>query len=462
MKLYNTFTRQLEDFKPLKEGEVSFYHCGPTVYWTQHIGNLRGMLMGDLVRRTLEFVGYKVTHVRNYTDVGHLVSDGDEGEDKMEKGARREGKSPEEIANKYIAIFEKDTALLNLLNPTFKPRPSLHISQIISMIKTLLEKGFAYQAELAVYFDISRFAHYTKLSGQKLAAQAVGAGKGKVEDKGKRHPHDFALWFFKKGKHTAALQTWDSPWGVGFPGWHIECSVMSKEYLGLTIDLHMGGVEHIPVHHTNEIAQSEAANGVKFVNYWLHNEHLLVDNHKMAKSEGTAFSLEEILGKGFDPMDLRYFFLQAHYRSQQNFTWKGLEAAASARNSLMSKLYALLSLPPQELELPLWEKRFMDAITNDFNIAQALAVLWELVESLEPPSAILRTALSWDRVLGLKMSEKLRVNIPQEIADLMAAREKLRAQNEYAGADKLRAQLEAKGYLIEDQNGASAVKPKKF
>jgi len=462
MKLYNTLSRQLEEFKPIKEGEVLFYHCGPTVYWTQHIGNLRGMLMGDLIRRTLEYLGFKVTQVRNYTDVGHLVSDGDEGEDKMEKGARREGKSPEEIANKYIAIFEKDTALLNLLEPTFKPRPSLHIPQIIRMVETLLAKEFAYQAQLAIYFDINRFANYTKLSGQKLAEQSVGAGKGEVEDKGKRHPHDFALWFFKKGKHASAIQTWDSPWGVGFPGWHIECSVMSKEYLGDTLDLHMGGVEHIPVHHTNEIAQSEAANGVKFVNYWLHNEHLLVDNRKMAKSEGTAFSLEEILARGYDPMDLRYFFLQAHYRSQQNFTWKGLEAASVARNSLMSKLYGLLPLMPQELELPLWEKRFVDAITNDFNIAQALAVLWELVESKELPQAILQTALGWDRVLGLRIGEKLNIKIPQEIVDLMAVREKLRTQKKFKEADKLRAQLEAKGYLLEDQNGASAVKPKKF
>jgi len=460
MQLYNTYTRALEEFKPLKEGEVSFYHCGPTVYWTQHIGNLRGMLMGDLVRRTFEYLGYRVNHVRNYTDVGHLVSDGDEGEDKMEKGARREGKTPEEIAGKYIGIFEKDTALLNLLEPTFKPRPSQLIPGILAMIQVLFDKGFAYQADLAVYFDVSKFPGYTKLSGQKLTAQEVGAGKGEVEDHGKKHPHDFALWFFKKGKHANALQVWDSPWGVGFPGWHIECSVMSKKHLGESIDLHMGGVEHISVHHTNEIAQSEAANGVKFVSYWLHNEHLLVDNRKMAKSEGTGYALEELISKGFDPLDLRYFFLQAHYRSQQNFTWEGLTAASVARQGLMSKLYMMASA--QDSALPLWEERFVEAIGTDFNLAQALAVLWELVDSKESPQAILATALKWDQVLGLQIKERLAVDVPQEINDLALKRQELRSQKDYSGADKVRVDLEAKGFVIEDQNGGFVVKPKKF
>jgi len=461
MQLYNTYTRKLEEFKPLKEGEVLLYHCGPTVYWTQHIGNLRGMLMGDLVRRTFEYLGYKVKHVRNYTDVGHLVSDGDEGEDKMEKGARREGKSPEEIAEKYIAIFEKDVAQLNLLEPTFKPRPSQEIPEIIAMIATLLEKGYAYLADLAVYFDVSKFPGYTKLSHQKLTSQEAGAGKGEVTDREKRHSHDFALWFLKKGKHQAALQVWDSPWGVGFPGWHIECSVMSKRYLGTTIDLHLGGVEHIPVHHTNEIAQSEAANGVKFVNYWLHNEHLLVDNHKMAKSEGTGYALAEVIAKGFDPLDLRYFFLQAHYRSQQNFTWEGLQAAATARQSLLSKLYSFKGAAG-ESALPLWEKRFVAAIENDFNAAQALAVLWELVDSKESPEAILLTALNWDRVFGLKIKERLGQNVPQEVKDLALKRRQLRGEKDFTGADKLRQEIERQGFVVEDQNESFVVKPRKF
>ena len=296
MKLFNTLSRSKEEFIPISQGRVLFYHCGPTVYWTQHIGNLRGMMMGDLLRRSLEFCGYVVKHVRNYTDVGHLTSDSDTGEDKMEKGAKREGMTPEKIAKKYIDIFESDTKALNLLEPTFKPRATEYIAQMIDIISVLLEKGFAYTTDLAVYFDVTKFSTYTQLSHQQMDKIQEGAGKADVSDPRKIHAADFALWFFKAGVHSNALQVWKSPFqsllvrdGVGFPGWHIECSAMSKALLGTTIDIHLGGVEHIPVHHTNEIAQSEGASGAPFVHYWLHNEHLLAGDKKMAKSEGTGF-----------------------------------------------------------------------------------------------------------------------------------------------------------------------------
>src|SRR6056297_405906 len=261
IKLYNTLTRQQEEFKPLKEGEVLFYHCGPTVYWTQHLGNLRGMTCADFVVRIFKYFDYQATHVRNYTDVGHLTSDEDEGEDKMEKGAKKEGKTPGEVADKYIKIFEQDVSKLNNLEPDYKPRATKHIEEMIEMVKILLEKGYAYTTDLAVYFDISKKEDYTKLSGQDLDKLLSGAGRGEITDPQKKNSADFALWFFKTGAHKNALQTWESPFqsslvekGEGFPGWHIECSAMSSKYLGKTIDVHMGGIEHIPVHHTNEIA----------------------------------------------------------------------------------------------------------------------------------------------------------------------------------------------------------------
>ncbi len=349
MKIYNTLTRQKENFIPIEEGKVRFYQCGPTVYWTQHIGNMRAMTMADLIRRSLSVNGYEVNFVRNYTDVGHLTGDNlgnaDTGEDRMEKGAKREGLSPSEIADKYIKIFEDDTQALNILPPTHQIRATEYIPQIIEMVDSLIEKSFAYVTPRAVYFDITRASDYNRLNKQNLEENRHSAGVGDVTDSDKRNPQDFALWFFRTGSHKNALQYWPSPFrstdvenGEGFPGWHIECSAMIKAMLGVTIDIHMGGVEHIAVHHTNEIAQSEGANGVEFVHYWIHNEHLNVNNEKMSKSEGTGYSLSEITDKGYDPMILRYFFLQAHYRSTQNFTFEALDAAQTALNRLRSQL----------------------------------------------------------------------------------------------------------------------------
>lgn len=462
MQLYNSLTRRLETFKPLVPPKVTFYHCGPTVYWTQHIGNLRGMTMGDLLRRSLEYQGYRVVHVRNYTDVGHLVSDADEGEDKMAKGVKREGLTPKQIADKYIAEFEKDTQALNLLEPTHKPRATEYVQEMQEMIATLLKKDFAYQTELAIYFSVAKFADYSQLSGQKLGEQEQGSGKGKVADPAKKQAQDFALWFFKKGEHCQALQTWDSPWGEGFPGWHLECSVMSKALLGKTIDIHLGGVEHIPVHHTNEIAQSEAANGVKFVNYWLHNEHLLVDEAKMAKSQGTGFSLVQILAKGYAAMDLRYLFLQAHYRSQQNFTWEALEAAKMARQNLLSALYpAFLSKTKGKL-LTAYQARFQQALEADLNIPEALAITWELVNSQELPESVLATVLAFDQVLGLQIKKSLAVKIPDQVLKLAKKRQQARDGQDFVSADQSRAQIEKLGFIIEDKQASFVIKPKRF
>ena len=471
MKLYNTLTKKSEEFKPIKKGEVKLYHCGPTVYWTQHIGNLRGMFCADLAVRVFRYLDYEVKHVRNYTDVGHLTSDEDEGEDKMEKRARLEKLKPEEIAEKYIKIFEQDTQELNMLEPNVKPKATEHIQEMIDMVQALLNKGYAYSTDLAVYFDISKAKDYTKLSGQILEKNIQGAGKSEVSDLQKKHPRDFALWFFKAGAHKNALQHWPSPFnsklvenGRGFPGWHIECSAMSKKYLGNTLDIHMGGIEHIPVHHTNEIAQSESANEIKFTNYWLHNEHLLVNNKKMAKSEGTGYSLSEIKEKGFNPLSLRYLFLTAHYRSKLNFTWKSLEASENALNKLYdfmrsNAVIARESQRPKQSRnytqiIENYEKQFQRALENNLDTPKALAIIWEMIKSKELNYNDKKTALlKFDKVLGLgldKITTK-KIEISDEVKKLIKQREEARENKDWKKADELREKIKKRGLVVEDK-----------
>lgn len=471
MQIFNTEGKQLQEFTPINPGKIGFYQCGPTVYWTQHIGNMRAMTMADLMRRSLEYLGYEVNFVRNYTDVGHLtgdnIGDADSGEDRMQKAARRENLSPDEIAQKYIDQFEADLTLLNILPANSKPRATKYVEQMISMVESLIEKGYAYETDEAVYFDVSQMEDYTKLSGQQLDQNISGAGHGKVEHEHKRGPHDFALWFFKTGAHSNALQTWKSPFrsgavenGEGFPGWHIECSAMSKAEIGDTIDIHMGGIEHIPVHHTNEIAQSEAANGAKFVNYWLHNEHLLVDGAKMAKSEGTAYSVSQVQEKGYDPLALRYFFMQSHYRSKQNFTWEALKGSQKALDNLRTRVVSAnreLSGSGKQNKagniLELWRAKFAAAIEVDFNFPKALAVVWELLADKNVTSEdLLATIFSMDQVLGLKLQDFVDSNntagdllqqteqLP-EVEQLIEQRKTARVNKDWKTADELRDRL---------------------
>lgn len=470
----NTVSKEKEEFHPLQEGRVLFYHCGPTVYWTQHIGNLRGMTCGDLIIRSLRYLGYEVVHVRNYTDVGHLTSDDDEGEDKIEKSARKEEKDPKEIADTFIDKFERDVAALNLAEPTHKPRATEHISDMQDLIQTLLDKGYAYTTDWAVYFDITQFEDYGKLSGQDPEEKMTGAGTGEVSDPQKRHPQDFALWFFKAGVHRNALQTWESPFtspqvenGRGFPGWHIECSAMSKRYLGDTIDIHMGGIEHVPVHHTNEIAQSEAANGVKFVNYWVHNEHLLVNEGKMAKSEGTGITLDDVVEKIGDPMVLRFFFLQAHYRSKQNFTEESIENAKNEFESFRNRIREISMQAGGEMgEINSeYQNKFVQVLADDFNIPEALAIVTEMLKSDIAPQDKLVTLKEFDQVLGLEVERnmvamekvtqediqvQIEKGIPEDIQKKMADREKFRQNKQFQEADDLRDEIEKEGYVIED------------
>src|SRR5680860_312701 len=466
LRLYDTYTKKLKEFEPIEKGEVKLYHCGPTVYWSQHIGNLRGMFCADLVVRTFKYFGYEVTHVRNYTDVGHLTSDGDEGEDKMEKGVRREGLSPDKIAQKYIDIFENDTKELNLLEPTFKPRVTAHINEIVEMVQTLIDKNYAYTTDLAIYFDISKAKDYTKLSGQIIEENMHHAGKSDVSDQQKKHPSDFALWFFKAGTHKNALQFWQSPFvsplvenGNGFPGWHIECSAMSKKYLGNTLDVHMGGIEHISVHHTNEIAQSESANGTKFTNYWLHNEHLLANNKKMAKSEGTTYSLQELKEKGYNPLSLRYLFLTAHYKSKLNFTWKSLEASQNALN----KIYEFIkSAKDDDGEIiQEYENRFKEALENNLDTPRALAVTWEMIKAKNYSAADKKTTLlKFDSVFGLGLNYLEEETIPEEVKSLLNKRNGARDKKDWKLSDDLRNEIEKAGFTIKDTERRTEIRKK--
>ncbi|MDX9970315.1 MAG: cysteine--tRNA ligase [Candidatus Gracilibacteria bacterium] len=466
IQIYNTLGRHKQEFKPIHEGKVLMYQCGPTVYWTQHIGNMRAMIIADLIKRSFEYLGYEVVFTRNYTDVGHLTSDEDFGEDKMEKGAKRENLTPREIADKYISVFEKDVADLNTEEPTFKPLATNYVNEMIEMVSVLLEKGYAYSSDLAIYFDVSKVPNYTKLSGQNLEENVSGAGRAEVEDTGKKNPYDFAIWFFRAGKHKNALQYWNSPFssplvenGEGFPGWHMECSAMAKKLLGPTLDIHMGGIEHVPVHHTNEIAQSECANDAPLANFWVHNEHLTVDNGKMSKSIGTAFSLSEIVEKGFSPMDLRFFFLQAHYRSKQNFTWNALKASKQGLDNLKAKISELGSRIGTVDEK--FKEDFIVRISDDFNIPSALAVVFEVVKSGLSNEQKLATILDFDKVLGLKLREAIQtqVEISEDIKKLIEERELARKSKDFAKADEIRATLLSQG--IELLDGPDGVKVKK-
>lgn len=457
LKIYNTLTRKKEIFKPIKKNKTGFYQCGPTAYWTQHIGNMRAMVMADLILRTLQYLNYDVKFVRNYTDVGHLTGDNDSGMDKIEKTARKEKLLPQHVTKKYIKIFENDIKKLNAIEPNIKSKASKHIPDILQMIQVLIDKGFAYQTNLGIYFDVSKVKNYTQLSRQNLDKLMSGKGKGNTGDSQKKHHLDFILWFFKTGKHKNALQIWQSPWGIGFPGWHIECSAISNKYLGKTFDIHMGGVEHIPIHHTNEIAQSESANGVKFVNYWIHNEHLLVDNKKMSKSQGINYSLQDIQDKGFNPLTLRYLFLQAHYQSKQNFTWLAMAGAQKGLENLKSQV-AKIKSAPQNLKINSrlanknFKNEFINAISDNFNIPQAMAVAQKLLKSELPNKIKLATILDFDKVFGLKLNETIKKEkqIPNEIKKMIKEREKARKEKDWKKADELRDKIIKAGYKIQD------------
>lgn len=449
MKLYNTLTRKKEEFTPAQGNTVRMYSCGPTVYYFAHIGNLRTYVFTDTLRRALRGAGFQVFGVMNITDVGHLVSDGDEGEDKLEAAARERKESPWELAKRYTEAFFADLAALHIGTPEVIAKATENIPEMIAFVQALQEKGFAYETSDGVYFDISRFPSYGALSRLSLEQQQAGARVEVNEEK--RHPADFALW--KKAPREHIMQ-WESPWGMGYPGWHIECSAMSKKYLGDTFDLHTGGVDHIPVHHENEIAQSEALIGKPWVRCWLHAEFMMVNGGKMSKSLHNAYTLADLREKGFQPLDFRYFCLLAHYRSKENFTFEGLAAAQNA----LQKLYALtLRCRGAERGAIQTEAlaQFCEAVQDDLNLPKALGIVWSMLKEGEPTREKYEALLQMDEYLGLGLqnaqAEKApREDIPAEAAGLLAKRNAARKEKNWALSDQLRNELRALGYEVLD------------
>ena len=457
LSLYDNYTRSLRPFAPLEaNGEVGLYTCGPTVYDYQHVGNYRTFLFEDGLKRVLEWNGYRVRHVMNITDVGHLTSDADTGEDKMEKGARRTGKTAWEIAELYTDAFLADLDLLNIERPTILCKATDHIAEQVAFIADIERNGFAYRTSDGVYFDTSRQPGYGHLA--RLDVKGLDAGR-RVELGDKRHATDFALWKFSPPGEQRQME-WESPWGRGFPGWHIECSAMAQKYLGDYFDIHCGGEDHISVHHTNEIAQTEARCGTRLANFWMHGYFLLSNDAKMAKSAGEFLRLKALVDRGYDPLAYRYLCLTAHYRGQMNFTWDALDAAATALDRMRQGVYALRDAGTGEPDAALLE-RFTADLNDDLNLPRALAIAWEALRGDLPAPVRRATLLAFDRVFGLGLAawEPKVEAVPDAVKALAEARAAARAAKDWAEADRLRAELQAAGWEMEDgARGAYALK----
>jgi cysteinyl-tRNA synthetase len=457
LTLYDNYARALRKFEPLQSADrVGMYTCGPTVYDYQHIGNYRTFLFEDTLRRVLEWNGFSVTHVMNVTDVGHLVSDADTGEDKMEKGARRTGKTAWEIAALYTDAFLADLELLNIKDPTILCRATDHIADQIAFIADIEKNGYAYRTSDGIYFDTSKQSDYGHLA--RLDIEGLEAGK-RVDLAEKRHPTDFALWKFSPPGEKRQMK-WDSPWGRGFPGWHIECSAMAQRYLGDFFDIHCGGEDHIPVHHTNEIAQTEARVGTHLANFWMHGYFLLMKDAKMAKSAGEFLRLQSLIDRGYDPLAYRYLCLTGHYRSQLNFTWEALDAAATGLERMRQGFFAL---PDDAVAQPnaQYIDRFTNCINDDLNMPRALAVAWELLRGDLPNLAQTKTTLAqFDRVFGLALAQwsPKEVEIPERIRQLADARAAARTAKDWSEADRLRQEIANAGFEVEDRADGYSLK----
>ncbi len=456
LKLSNTLTRKKEIFKPIKKDNVGIYTCGPTVYWYQHIGNLRSYFFPDILKRVLKAQGFEVNHVINVTDVGHLTSDADEGEDKMEAAAKKEKKSAKEIAEHYLKIFQEDLKKMNILEPSFWPKASEHIKEQINLIEKLEKKGYTYQTSDGVYFDTSKFKDYGKLS--KIKVEGIKAGK-RVSLGEKKNKTDFALWKFSKnpGKRQ---QEWDSRWGVGFPGWHIECSAMSMKYLGESFDVHTGGKEHSQIHHQNEIAQSETATGKKFANYWVHGEWLTFKGEKISKSFGGLYTLSELEKRGYSPLDLRYLFLPTHYKKPLEFSFESLGYAKNSLKRLkgiISELDKTKKTNKKNIEMAF--KQFLEYLNDDLNTPKALSYMWDILrDDRLNDTEKYEIVLKFDEVFGLDLDKGESIEIPEGIKKLAEKREKFRREKRFKESDELREKIKEKGFLIEDKEDGFALK----
>jgi cysteinyl-tRNA synthetase len=457
--LYNTLTRKKEIFKPIQDKEVGLYTCGPTVYNFAHIGNLRTFIFEDILKRALLYNGYRVKHIMNITDVGHLTGDRDMGEDKMEEGAQREGKTAWEIAEFYTQASKQDMAHLNILEPTLWSKATDTIPEQIELIKTLEDKGFTYNISDGIYFDTSKFESYTKLSNQDLEALKEGARVERNPEK--RNATDFALWKFSPEGVKRQME-WDSPWGVGFPGWHIECSAMSMKFLGDQLDIHCGGVDHIDVHHTNEIAQSEAATGNKFFNFWMHGAFLIISGgKKMAKSDGNFLTLDStFIQNGIDPLVYRFATYQTHYRKPMEYSEEAVQAAQNGLEHLRNQVRSLMGIGMNDKASvnDEYKQKFIKELNDDLNMPRTLASVQETLKSDMDDSEKLSTVLDFDRVLGLDLDKAtVSEELPENIQQKIAARKKARAEKNWALSDQLRNEIQALGYVVQDAKDSMTV-----
>jgi cysteinyl-tRNA synthetase len=466
MKLYfhNTLTRSTDEFISIEPHKAKMYCCGPTVYNYQHIGNLRTYLFEDILKRVLIYNGYEVTHVMNITDVGHLVSDEDEGEDKMELGAAREGKTVWQIAEYYTDIFKKDLERMNILAPDIYSKATDYIKEQIEMIQCLEKKGFTYITSDGVYYDTSKFPDYGAMA--RLDIKNLRAGERVEFSDEKKSPTDFALWKFSPEDKKRQME-WESPWGKGFPGWHIECSAMSVKFLGNHFDIHCGGIDHIPVHHTNEIAQAEACTGQKFVNYWLHGEFLNMGDEKMSKSKGEFLTIDVLNQKGYSAIHYRYFLLNAHYRTKLKFSFEALDSAKSGYENLKGKILRLKQATSDKTEstdkTSTVVEQFNQKINDDMNIPEALALLWLALKDEKLSDAEkLFLVYEFDKVLGLGFKylkeEKEELDVPPEIIELAEKRIEAKKAKDFKLADSLREQIKQAGYEITDKKNEYEIK----
>lgn len=451
LKLYNTLSRQKEVFKPIDDKAVRIYTCGPTVYYYAHIGNLRSYLFMDNLRRVLKYNDYELQHAMNITDVGHLVSDADEGEDKMMKAARRENKDPYEIAEFYMNRFLEDLEKLNVSRPEIICRATEHIEDMEEYVQKIIENGYAYETKDTIYFDTSKLDKYGVLSNIKIDEQKAGA---RVEfDDEKRNVTDFALWIKAPENH---IMKWDTFWGKCYPGWHIECSAMSRKYLGELFDIHTGGIDHIPIHHENEIAQSKGYSGHIPANWWMHCEFLLVDGGKMSKSLNNIYTLEDLKNKGFSPLDYKMFTFTSHYRNKLNFTWESLDSAKTALFRLKDgyQKHAEGSEDVDDSVINEYETKFHEAINDDLNMPQAMSVVWDVIKNPIKSKKFAELLRKFDQVLGVKIDEKEEIELPKEIEDIIEERKQARTDKDWNKSDELRDKLFDLGYVVKDtKNG---------
>lgn len=450
IQLYNTLSHSKEEFKPINKEEIRIYSCGPTVYSFAHIGNLRTYVFVDNLRRVLKYNGYNLKHVMNITDVGHLTSDADTGEDKMEKAARKEGKNPYEIAEYYTKYFMEDMKKLDIDMPNIISKATDNIPEMLEMVKKILKNGYAYETSKGIYFDVSKLDKYPVLSNNSVDGQEAGA---RIEvDKEKRNPYDFAIWIKAPENH---MMKWESPWGLSYPGWHLECSAIGRKFLGEHFDIHTGGVDHIPIHHENEIAQSKGATGQIPANYWMHSEFLLIDGGKMSKSLGNIYTLKTLEDNGIEPLAFKLFCFSAHYRNKLNFTFDGVKAQVKALERLRDGYKKHLEGNEEEEEkIKEYENRFHEAINDDLNMPLAMGVVWEVIREEKKSKKYAELIEKFDEVLGLDLKNyqnyQKEIEIPENIKELIEKRNQARKEKNWEESDKIRDEIQKLGYNIKD------------